>query len=65
MEAVIRQDLMSRVLQELSTYYQESDIVEISPSHRDEERDSLSEIFNEDLDSWARRALGASGFGDY
>lgn len=28
-------------------------------------RDSLSEIFNEEIDAWARHALGANGFGDY
>jgi len=26
--------------------------------------DSLSEIFNDESDTWARRALAANGFGD-
>ena len=65
MEAAIRQDLMSRVLEELASYYQECDIVEFRPDYRDEGRESLSEIFNDDIDSWARRAFGANGFGDY
>ena len=65
MEAAIRQDLMSRVLEELATYSHECDIVEFNPDFREEGRDSLSEIFNDELDNWARRALGANGFGDY
>ena len=65
MEAVIRQDLMSRVLEELATYHQECDIVEFTPDYREDGRDSLSELFNEDIDNWARRAFGANGFGDY
>jgi len=28
-------------------------------------RDSLSEIFSDEVDAWARHALGANGFGDY
>ena len=28
-------------------------------------RDSLSEMFNDEIDAWARRALAANGFGDY
>ncbi|MFA9421684.1 MAG: hypothetical protein ACERLB_16185 [Gammaproteobacteria bacterium] len=27
--------------------------------------DSLSEMFNDEIDAWARRALAANGFGDY
>jgi hypothetical protein len=27
--------------------------------------DSLSEILNDEIDAWARRALAANGFGDY
>lgn len=65
MEAVIRQDLMSRVLEELATYSQECDIVEFTPDYREDRRESLSEAFNEDIESWARRAFGANGFGDY
>jgi hypothetical protein len=30
----------------------------------DARRDSLSEIFCEEIDAWARQALGANGFGD-
>ena len=29
------------------------------------QRDSLSEIFNEEIDAWARHALASNGFGDY
>ena len=28
-------------------------------------RDSLSESFNVEIDTWAKRALAANGFGDY
>jgi len=28
-------------------------------------RESLSEIFNAEIDAWARRALASNGFGDY
>lgn len=65
MEAVIRQDLLSRVLEELAAYSHECDIVEFTPDYKDEGRESLSENFNDELDRWARRALGANGFGDY
>lgn len=65
MEAAIRQDLMSRVLEELVAYSHECDIVEFKPDFREGRRDSLSEIFNDDIESWARRAFGANGFGDY
>ena len=28
-------------------------------------RESLSEIFNEEIDNWARHCLASNGFGDY
>jgi len=40
---------------------QAGDIVEFDFRHRD----SLSEIFNEEIDAWARHALASNGFGDY
>jgi len=32
---------------------------------KDVTHDSLSEMFNDEIDAWARRALAANGFGDY
>jgi len=29
------------------------------------DRDSLSEIFNSELEAWARHAMASNGFGDY
>ena len=31
----------------------------------DHHRDSLSEIFNTELEAWARHCLASNGFGDY
>ena len=39
------------------------EIVKFTP--RGMPHDSLSEIFNDEIDAWARRALAANGFGDY
>jgi hypothetical protein len=39
------------------------DIIEFTPANI--KRDSLSEIFLDEIDAWARRALAANGFGDY
>jgi hypothetical protein len=39
------------------------DIVEFT--HANIKRDSLSEIFLDEIDAWARQALAANGFGDY
>jgi hypothetical protein len=39
------------------------DIVEFPPANI--KRDSLSEIFLDEIDAWARQALAANGFGDY
>ena len=39
------------------------DIVELTPANI--KRDSLSEIFLDEIDAWARQALAANGFGDY
>jgi len=40
---------------------QAGDIVEFDFRHRD----SLSEIFNEEIEAWARHSLASNGFGDY
>jgi hypothetical protein len=37
------------------------EIVEYDFRHRN----SLSEIFNEEIDAWARHCLASNGFGDY
>jgi hypothetical protein len=39
------------------------DIVEFTPANV--KRDSLSEIFLEEIDAWARQALATNGFGGY
>jgi len=38
-------------------------VVQQQAQNRD--RDSLSEIFNSELEAWARQAMAANGFGDY
>ncbi len=39
----------------------DSEVVEYDFRHRD----SLSEVFNEEIDAWARHCLASNGFGDY
>jgi hypothetical protein len=39
----------------------DGDIVEFDFRHRD----SLSEIFNAEIEAWARHSLASNGFGDY
>jgi hypothetical protein len=41
----------------------DSDNVGFTPANID--RDSLSEIFLDEIDAWARQVLAANGFGDY
>ncbi len=41
----------------------DADNVEFTPGGIN--RDSLSEIFFNETDAWARQALAANGFGDY
>ena len=66
MQQAIREDLMTQVLAELASYHHECEIVEFKPDFRDDPgRDSLSEIFHDEIDAWARHALALSGFGDY
>jgi hypothetical protein len=65
MESAIRNQIMVEVLEELASCRDECQIIEFNPEASDERRESLSENFNEEIDIWARRALGANGFGDY
>ena len=37
------------------------DVIEIGPQRQE----SLSVIFSEELDAWARHSVGLNGFGDY
>ncbi len=55
MEAVVRDKMYS-----METG---CEIVEFTPG--DINRDTLSEIFFDEIDAWARHALAANGFGDY
>jgi hypothetical protein len=42
-------------------HQQDGEIVELDFRNRD----SLSEIFNNEIEAWARHALASNGFGDY
>ena len=39
------------------------DVIELNPGEN--HRESITEIFCEEIDQWARRALAANGFGDF
>ncbi len=47
----------------LSGIETDGDNVEFTPGSIN--RDSLSEIFFNEIDAWARQTLAANGFGDY
>lgn len=43
--------------------WEECEVVAFSSDYR--QRESLSETFNDEIDSWARHAIASNGFGDY
>ena len=53
------------VYEEMTDYREECEVIEFKSDRNSEARESLSENFNEEIDTWARRALAANGFGDY
>ena len=72
MQNTARLELVSSVLEDFADYHDyhdyhddradsECEILEI----RSTCRDSLSENFINEIEAWARQALGSNGFGDY
>jgi len=59
----LRDEHALRALDDLAADHDECEIVPLRPG--DEERESLSENFINELEAWARHAFGANGFGDY
>ena len=54
---------MKYAYQQPEAEYPHEQVLEIEAS--DDDYLTLSETFNEELEIWARRALGANGFADY
>lgn len=49
-----------------SEFAAQADAVATAPAPEAEPvRESLSEVFADEIDAWARHALAANGFGDY
>ena len=65
METAMKNEIEVDVFEESFDYRDECEVIEFKSDWNSDERDSLSEIFNEEIDIWARRALAANGFGDY
>ena len=65
METAMRNEIAVEYYEDSADYREDCEVIEFKTDSVNEERESLSEIFNEEIDIWARRALAANGFGDY
>ena len=63
MQNTLTNEQVLDVIEDLTTYDEECEIVPLKPEQY--VRESLSENFINEIEAWARHALAANGFGDY
>lgn len=63
MKHMHRNNLVKKLSDNTDNEAQGSEVTEVKGKKCS--RDSLSESFYDEIDSWARRALASNGFGDY